>query len=128
MDWIDMTDGGWTDWWFGPWGRAKDWRLHAPEGTSYTMGEIDYLRHHVRDYDYLSDRVRALEQQIEQQPLRISEEERQVLYQASLILEKKLKEFCENQLRKKRYAEIIAYNDHLAGYLNALRAYRARRR
>lgn len=61
---IDLMIGGlsWCGWTFGRWGRARDWRLIAPDGASYTAGEIGELRKIGADLDYLRSRVRELEQ------------------------------------------------------------------
>ena len=61
---LNLSRGGesWSGWTFGPWGRAKEWRLHAPDGASYDACEIAELRARVLDLDYLQVRVRQLEQ------------------------------------------------------------------
>lgn len=61
---LDLSHGGesWSGWTFGPWGRAKEWRLHAPDGASYDACEIAELRARALDLDYLQTRVRQLEQ------------------------------------------------------------------
>ena len=61
---VDLSRGGesWSGWTFGPWGRAKEWRLHAPDGASYDVCEIAELRARALDLDYLQVRVRQLEQ------------------------------------------------------------------
>lgn len=58
---IDLAIGGWTGWTFGPWGRAREWRLHAPTGESYSAAEVADVRRLQLDIDYLRLRVRELE-------------------------------------------------------------------
>ncbi len=40
---FDLSVGGpsWAGWFFGKWGRAREWRLHTPAGGNYTAGEVD---------------------------------------------------------------------------------------
>lgn len=58
---IDLSSApAWAGWHVGPWGRAKEWRLHAPCGSNYTVGEISMLRAIELDLAYLEHRVRTL--------------------------------------------------------------------
>lgn len=59
---LDLSIGGqsWDGWHFGPWGRAREWRLHAPDGAHYTAGEVGTVRAQALDIDYLQRRVREL--------------------------------------------------------------------
>jgi len=60
---FDLAAAGgasWVGWHFGPWGRARDWRLHAPDGASYTAGEIAQTRALAHEVCYLSARNREL--------------------------------------------------------------------
>ena len=59
---FDLSIGGetWAGWFFGKWSNAREWRLHAPAGATYTAGEIAELRPALLDLDFLSVRVREL--------------------------------------------------------------------
>ncbi len=63
---IDLSIGGadWDGWHFGPWGRAKGWRLHDPNGTNYIASEIAQLRPMEYNVDYLQVKVKEVEAQI----------------------------------------------------------------
>lgn len=60
---IDMACGGesWAGWRFGKYGRAREWRLHAPNGCHYVASEVLALRAMTLDLDYLQQRVNLLE-------------------------------------------------------------------
>ena len=63
---IDLSIGGtdWEGWYFGPWGRAKGWRLHDPLGTSYHACEIATVRQNERELGYLQVVSKQLRQEI----------------------------------------------------------------
>lgn len=60
---INLDCGGesWTGWRFGKYGRAREWRLHAPNGCHYVASEVLALRAMAIDLDYLQQRVKLLE-------------------------------------------------------------------
>lgn len=60
---INLALGGqsWGGWHFSPWGRARDWRLIAPDGASYTAEELLRVRSMACEIDYLRQRVALLE-------------------------------------------------------------------
>lgn len=60
---IDMSIGGWDGWYFGRYGRAKQWRIHAPTGECFIPTEILNIRATLLDLDYLRLRIRRLEAQ-----------------------------------------------------------------
>lgn len=62
---ITLATGGpsWSGWTFGPWGRAREWFLLAPDGTRYSAHEIRELTGLMLDVDWLRHRVRELEAQ-----------------------------------------------------------------
>lgn len=64
--WIDLSVGGadWDGWRFGPWGRAKQWRLFGPDGTFYFPSEIALLESMARDLDFYQVSMKQLEQRI----------------------------------------------------------------
>lgn len=63
---IDLTRGGvaWDGWRFGRYGRARDWRLQAPDGAHYTADELLRVRQMYLELDYLQQRVAALEDSV----------------------------------------------------------------
>lgn len=60
-----MERGGesWRGWHFGPYGRAKDWRLLSPDGGNFAPEEILDFRRMLLDLDYYQVRCKHLEQQ-----------------------------------------------------------------
>lgn len=60
MPGIDLSVGGWDGWYFGSYGRAKAWRLLAPDGQHFQPGEVLSIRELILDKDYLSMRVNQL--------------------------------------------------------------------
>jgi len=62
---LDLSIGGpsWTGWAFCKWGKAREWRLHSPNGANYTAGELAELRPALLDADFLRMRLRELTDQ-----------------------------------------------------------------
>lgn len=60
---VDLGRGGasWEGWRFSRYGRAREWRLIAPDGTTYTQAEIQELPAMLADLDYLRARIGELE-------------------------------------------------------------------
>lgn len=60
---LSLSLGGetWNGWTFGPWGRARDWRLHAPNGEHYTADELLLTRRRDHDLNYLQQRINIIE-------------------------------------------------------------------
>lgn len=85
---IDLRAGGatWEGWYFGPFGRARDWRLHAPTGEDFQAAEIAELRRHVHEIDYLRQRVTELQRQIDAAACYFSLEQLQAIRAAMQIL------------------------------------------
>lgn len=85
---MDLSRGGpsWVGWYFARFGRAREWRLHAPDGSSYTAGEIAAIRGNVLEIDYLRLRLRELERQLDGLAIYVSSEQVQVLRAAVAIL------------------------------------------
>ena len=83
---LNLSGGGesWKDWHFGPWGRAREWFLIAPDSTRYSAGEIHELTALMLDVDWLRHRVRELEAQAV--GVRMTIEEAAVLRAAAAIL------------------------------------------
>lgn len=61
MPGIDLSVGGWNGWYFGSYGRAKVWRLMAPDGQIFIPSEVLSLRTLTLDNDFLATRVRQLQ-------------------------------------------------------------------
>ena len=61
MPFVDMSIGGWDGWRFGGYGKAKQWRIHAPTGECFIPTEILNIRANQLDLDYLRLRIKRLE-------------------------------------------------------------------
>lgn len=63
---IDLAMAGkdWEGWYVGPWGRAKCWKLHAPDGAAYYPGEVAEVYKLAREVDYLQTVVRQLRERL----------------------------------------------------------------
>lgn len=87
---IDLSIGGdtWTGWRFGPYGRARDWRLHAPDGAIYTAGDVGELHALQLDVGWLHTRVRTLEAQSSMTAWRLGTDDLHTLRAAADILGK----------------------------------------
>lgn len=83
---LDIGGAAWSGWTFGPYGRARDWRLTAPSGETFTAGDLLDARPLALDVDYLRSRVRELEALIERDNYSFSEEEAAALRAAADIL------------------------------------------
>lgn len=83
-----MKRGGasWEGWHFGPYGRARDWRLIAPDTTVYTPGEIQAYHREALELDYMISRCRQLEALLAAKPVGLTPRERHILQQAAAIL------------------------------------------
>jgi hypothetical protein len=89
---IHLDTGGpaWAGWTFGRYGRARDWRLFAPDGTHYQAAELAELRALVLDVDYLRMRVRELEARLDPGACVFSAEELRAVRQAVAALQRVL--------------------------------------
>lgn len=107
-----MERGGpsWAGWSFAPWGRAKEWRLHAPDGASYSAEEIAELRRLVLDLDYLQVRCRELEAVARRAPCRFSAAELELLASAAAVLQAALPR-AAHQVRRWRPAPLAGDGD-----------------
>ena len=90
---IDLERLGWPGWTLGPYGRARDWRLFAPDGSHYTAGEITGLRGMALDVDYLRGRVHEMQGQIDAHACHFSDGDLQALRTAMAILARRLPAF-----------------------------------
>lgn len=57
---IDMSVGGWDGWCYASWGRAKKWRIYAPNGESFYPDELLSVRQNERDIGYLQSQIKRL--------------------------------------------------------------------
>ena len=62
---IELSIGGasWDGWLFGPYGRAREWRLFDAVGTYYTAAEVAEVRELAADVDYLRVQLAAIRAQ-----------------------------------------------------------------
>lgn len=60
MSRVDMAIGGWEGWHYGPWGKAKRWRIHAPTGESFCPDELLLVRQGEREISALQSQVKRL--------------------------------------------------------------------
>lgn len=85
---IDLSQGGasWAGWTFGRWGKARDWRLVAPDDSNYTAAEVWELRALLVDLDFYRVRVRELELLTQKTACYFSDEDAAVVRAAVRIL------------------------------------------
>lgn len=85
---VDLSIGGpaWDGWTFGPWGKARDWRLHAPDGNSFDACEIAELRRALLDVDYLQVQVKILREKLEPGTVTFTASEAATLHAAAAII------------------------------------------
>ena len=83
---LSIRGTSWTGWTFGPFGRSNQWRLHAPDGTHYTAGEIAEIRPADLNLDFLQVRVRELELELTESRKAAAFYKRQVIFEAMLGL------------------------------------------
>lgn len=109
MRYFDMARGGssWSGWTFGKYGRAKEWRLIAPTGETFSPGEVVELRELRLDVDYLRMRVRELEAQLEQQALYFTREQLEALRSAVAILDERLPRVSARRQLKVRKLALV---------------------
>ena len=58
---LDLSCGGWDGWHFGPYGKARKWRLFAPTSEFFIPAEILAIRESQLELDYLRLRIKTLE-------------------------------------------------------------------
>ena len=81
-----MAVGGksWKGWTFGPYGRAREWRINAPNVCSYTTKELADLRRIYLSVDYLQVRIRKIERDLAE------ERKNEAFYRPQVVMEAKL--------------------------------------
>lgn len=85
---VRLAIGGesWNGWTFGPYGRAREWRINAPGGCSYTVNELEDLRGLYLNIDYLQVRIRKIELELTEARKNEAFYRRQVITEAKLGL------------------------------------------
>lgn len=75
--WIDLSVGGadWEGWYFGPWGRAKGWRLHDPKGANYIPYEIANIHQYEGNINFFQVQIKQLTRQLAEFKSPIPDEE-----------------------------------------------------
>lgn len=89
---VHLGPGGasWNGWTFGPYGKAREFRLIDPDGTTYTAGEIRELARLVVELDYLRGLVREQRTEAGKKAVRLDAGELQLLRAAVAILARAL--------------------------------------
>lgn len=95
---IELHIGGpsWSGWRFGPWGRAREWRLCSPTGENFTAGDVADLRALQLDVNYLQTRNRELTAQLDHTACYFSGGDADTLRAAASILNRS---FTTSRLR-----------------------------
>lgn len=86
VDLGELGGDAWQGWHFGPWGRAKSWRLFGPRGERYEACEIREAKPLRGDVEWLRARVKFLEQRVRADAVYFTGEQLQALYAALEIL------------------------------------------
>ncbi len=89
---LDAGGATWTGWTLAPWGRAREWRLTDPAGTTYTPGEVRSTPALLLDVDWLRGEVRRREREVELAGLHFNEDEIGVLLLAAEAIRRVLSE------------------------------------
>ena len=89
---VALVRGGasWNGWNFGPYGKAREYRLIDQDGTTYTAGEIRELARAAVELDYLRNQVQELQRQVDARACHFSPDEVTALQIAIAILGKTL--------------------------------------
>lgn len=58
---MDIGGPDWSGWSFSPYGRARSWRLIAPDGSNFTAAEVASIPQLALDLDYLRLQVSRLQ-------------------------------------------------------------------
>lgn len=89
---IDLAIGGdsWAGWRFGSWGKARDWRILAPDGTTLQAAELAALPQQVADLAYLQALAREQAAKLAGATLALSQDEAALLRVALAVLLREL--------------------------------------
>lgn len=85
---LDCGGDSWQGWIFGRYGRAREWRLIAPDGLTFTADELTSLPGLMADADYFRVRVRELESERDSQAVHFTAAEMQTIRSAAAILDR----------------------------------------
>lgn len=107
---VDLSIGGstWAGWHFGKFGRAREWRLHAPNGCDYQASEILNLRALLLDANFYRQRVIALQDYATDDALHFGPMDAALLLQAAEMIARKSREISLTGIRRKVRAERLA--------------------
>ncbi|HJX19107.1 MAG TPA: hypothetical protein VJ437_13070 [Acidiferrobacterales bacterium] len=85
---VALARGGtsWDGWHFGPYGKAREYRLIDPAGTTYTAGEIQELARLAVELDYLRNQAQTLRGQVDARACHFSPDDVAALQIAIAIL------------------------------------------
>jgi len=85
---VSLGQGGpsWEGWSFAPYGRATEYRLIDPDGTTYTAGEIRELTRVAVELDYLRQRLREHDDQASSAAIHFTPDELRAVSAAADIL------------------------------------------
>ena len=87
---LDIGGDTWVGWHFGPWGRAREWRLCSPTGETFTAGDVADLRALMLDVNYLKTQNRELTAQLDHTACYFSGDDADTLRAAASILNRTL--------------------------------------
>jgi hypothetical protein len=87
---LDRGGESWRGWRLAPYGRARDWRLRAPNGQTFEAGELAGLHALALDVDFLRTRVMELEGYSQGASLNLDPESLAILRRAVEVLDKAL--------------------------------------
>lgn len=89
---LDLSIGGdsWAGWRFGSYGKARDWRILAPDGSTFQASELAALPHQVADLAYLQSLSREQAAKLAGATLALSQEEAALLRVALRVLLREL--------------------------------------
>lgn len=91
-DRIELSIGGpsWAGWRFGSWGKARDWRILAPDGANFQAAELAALPGLRADVGYLQTLSRHQAAKLAGSALALTPEEAALLRVALAVLLREL--------------------------------------
>lgn len=87
---LSIAGPDWLGWSFGPYGKARSFRLTTPAGESLDAHEIQWARADKRDLDYLRNRIIQLNDALQRAQRPVTVQELKTLVDAQAILQKLL--------------------------------------
>lgn len=100
---LDLSVGGvsWEGWFFGRYGRAREWRIHAPDETTYTAAEIANLRALTLDVNYLTVRIHELSDFASPDAMHFGPEDARTLLEAMEAVQRAARQIALTSLRRR---------------------------